>query len=127
MAHVRDRARRADCERCACAPARLARGRASDTQRSEVMQAPEPRREIIVASYNIHLGIGRDGHFQPQRIAAVIQEMNADIVALQEVALGAPGFDMLEYLRQTCQMEGIAGPTLVTKRGDYGNAVLTRF
>jgi endonuclease/exonuclease/phosphatase family metal-dependent hydrolase len=34
---------------------------------------------------------------------------------------------MLEYLRQACHMEGIAGPTLVTKRGDYGNAVLTRF
>lgn len=83
------------------------------------------RREITVASYNIHLGIGRDGHLKPQRIAAVIKELRADIVALQEVALGAPGFNMLEYLRTACGMSAIAGPTLVTPHGEYGNAILT--
>lgn len=83
------------------------------------------RREIKVASYNIHLGIGRDGHLKPQRIAAVIKELRADIVALQEVALGAPGFNMLEYLRTACGMSVIAGPTLVTPHGAYGNAILT--
>lgn len=72
------------------------------------------RSAITVASYNIHLGIGRDGQFKPQRIAAVIGEMNADIVALQEVALGAPGFNMLEYLRDACRLHAVAGPTLVT-------------
>ena len=91
------------------------------------MQSTSPQREITVASYNIHLGIGRDGQFKPHRIAAVIEELKADIVALQEVALGAPGFNMLEYLRQACRLNAIAGPTLVTKRGDYGNAILTRF
>lgn len=83
------------------------------------------RREITVASYNIHLGIGRDGHLKPQRIAAVIKELQAEIVALQEVALGAPGFNMLEYLGRACGMSAIAGPTLVTPHGEYGNAILT--
>lgn len=79
-----------------------------------------------MASYNIHLGIGCDDRFEPQRIAAVIQELQVDIIALQEVGLGAPGFNMLQYLRDECRMEAIAGPTLVTQHGDYGNAILTR-
>lgn len=82
---------------------------------------------ITVATYNIHLGIGRDGHFDPERIAAVIEEMRADAIALQEVALCATGFNMLEFLRDRCRLHAIAGPTLVTARGHYGNAILTRF
>jgi endonuclease/exonuclease/phosphatase family metal-dependent hydrolase len=82
---------------------------------------------VTVASYNIHLGIGTDGSFEPARIAAVIRELEADVIALQEVGLGSPGFNMLQYLRDACGMDAIAGPTLVAKHGDYGNAVLTRF
>ncbi len=91
------------------------------------MQASGASPGIKVASYNIHLGIGRDGQFKPHRIAAVIAEMKADIVALQEVSLGAPGFNMLEYLRHACRLHAIAGPTLVGPRGEYGNAILTRY
>lgn len=79
-----------------------------------------------VASYNIHLGIGRDGRFAPERIAAVVKELDADIVCLQEVSMGRPGFDMLAFLSRKCGLNGIAGPTLTTTRGDYGNAILTR-
>lgn len=82
---------------------------------------------VTIATYNIHLGIGNDGGFEPERIAAVIKELQADIIALQEVGLGSPGFNMLQYLRDACRMDAIAGPTLVTKHGDYGNAILTRF
>jgi len=79
-----------------------------------------------VATYNIHLGIGRDGRFDPDRIATVIDELEADVICLQEVALGKPGFDMLEFLARECGLQGIPGPTLTTSRGDYGNAILTR-
>jgi endonuclease/exonuclease/phosphatase family metal-dependent hydrolase len=78
------------------------------------------------ASYNIHLGIGRDGIFRPERTAAVIDELDADVVALQEVSLGGPGFDMLDYLRRKCGLNAIAGPTLLSSRGEFGNAILTR-
>ena len=44
-----------------------------------------------VASYNIHRGIGRDGKYEPGRILRVLQEMDADILALQEVDLNGPG------------------------------------
>lgn len=82
--------------------------------------------KIRLASYNIHLGIGRDGQFNPERIARVINELDADAVALQEVSLGGGGFDMLDFLGRRCGLTPIAGPTLVTSAGAYGNAVLTR-
>ena len=82
--------------------------------------------KIRLASYNIHLGIGRDGQFNPGRIAQVIDELDADAVALQEVALGAQGFNMLDFLSKRCGLSAIAGPTLVTPSGEYGNAILTR-
>jgi len=82
---------------------------------------------IKVASYNTHGGIGRDGHFVPKRIADVLKEMNADIIALQEVENRATGFDMLEYLKGETGFEAIAGPTLLRRGADYGNGLLTRF
>jgi endonuclease/exonuclease/phosphatase family metal-dependent hydrolase len=82
---------------------------------------------VTVASYNIHIGIGRDGQFAPHRTASVLQELHADVIALQEVQLGSPGFNMFEYLCTGTGLHGIARPTLVHPiHGDYGNALLTR-
>lgn len=83
--------------------------------------------QLRFASYNIHLGIGRDGRFAPERIAAVLAEIDADIVCLQEVSMGHPGFDMLRFLARKSGLTAIAGPTLTTTHGDYGNAILTRY
>jgi endonuclease/exonuclease/phosphatase family metal-dependent hydrolase len=41
--------------------------------------------ELRVASYNVHKCVGTDGKFDPGRIAAVVAEIGADLVALQEV------------------------------------------
>jgi endonuclease/exonuclease/phosphatase family metal-dependent hydrolase len=87
----------------------------------EVLQ---PR--IKIASYNIHGGLGRDGHVVPKRIVRVLAEVDADVVALQEVEARATGFDMLAYLSNETGMEAIAGPTLLRETGDYGNGLLTR-
>lgn len=40
--------------------------------------------ELVVASYNIHKCVGTDGRFDPGRIASVIAELDADVVAIQE-------------------------------------------
>jgi endonuclease/exonuclease/phosphatase family metal-dependent hydrolase len=80
------------------------------------------------ASYNIHGGIGVDGHFVPRRIADVLAELRADVIALQEVESSATGFDMLGYLQHVTGLEAIAGPNIVRANGgDYGNGLLTRF
>jgi endonuclease/exonuclease/phosphatase family metal-dependent hydrolase len=81
---------------------------------------------IKIASYNIHGGLGHDGHVVPKRIVRVLAELDADVVALQEVEARATGFDMLAYLSNETGMEAIAGPTLLRDTGDYGNGLLTR-
>ena len=82
---------------------------------------------LRLASYNIHIGVGRDGHFHPERVAAVVGELDADVIALQEVQLGAGTFDMLSHLAVATGYAALAGPTLThPTHGHYGNAVLSR-
>ena len=87
----------------------------------------EAHQRMRIATYNIHRAIGSDGLERPERIAAVLHELDADIVALQEVgyASGTPG-NMLEYLGESIQARVIEGVTLQDERGHYGNAVLSR-
>ena len=82
---------------------------------------------LTVASYNIHGGVGADGHCVPKRIVEVLRETGADVVALQEVESRSTGFDMLAFLADELQMQGVTGPTLLADDGDYGNGLLTRF
>lgn len=78
-------------------------------------------------TWNIHLGIGRDGAFSPERVAAVLHELQADVIALQEMPLGPAPFDMLHHLSGATGLHALAGPTLVSPRhGAYGNGLLTR-
>lgn len=41
--------------------------------------------KITFASYNIHKGVGLDRRRDPERILAILREIDADVVALQEV------------------------------------------
>ena len=81
---------------------------------------------LKVVSYNIHGGIGGDKHFVPNRIVEVLREIDADVIALQEVESRTTGFDMLEFLADALSLHPIPGPTLLTESGDYGNGLLTR-
>ena len=47
-----------------------------------LMPAARPR--LRVATYNVHSCVGTDGRHDPDRVASVITELDADIVALQE-------------------------------------------
>jgi endonuclease/exonuclease/phosphatase family metal-dependent hydrolase len=80
-----------------------------------------------VATYNIHRCVGCDGIVDPQRIADVLRALDADLVALQEVAFnpGAPD-DILQFLAEAAGAKAIAGPTLLEAKGRYGNAILSR-
>ena len=79
-----------------------------------------------IVSYNVHRAIGRDRKFSPERILGVLREIDADVVALQEVEAHDQGADMLDWLGAQCGMEAIAGTTLLRHDGHYGNGLLTR-
>src|SRR3569623_1965668 len=82
---------------------------------------------MILASYNIHRCIGGDGRIAPERNDEEMKEIDAVVIALQEVESRATaGFDMLGHLASAMGMHSIAGPTLVRGEGHYGNALLTR-
>ena len=84
---------------------------------------------MIVATYNVHRCIGADGRHDPDRVAAVIRELDADVVGLQEVDAKPhieAGLDQVVYLAEATGLTGIAGPTLTRHYGEYGNALLTR-
>lgn len=85
--------------------------------------------ELTIASYNVHGCVGTDGQYDPDRVVQVISEMNADVVGLQEVDSrrhggGADG--QLRFLAERTGLHPVAGPTIRSATGDYGNAVLSR-
>ncbi len=57
-------------------------------------------RERRIATYNLHGAVGIDCKFAPERIGELLNEIDADIFALQEVPLGgAHSPDVLDVLR----------------------------
>ena len=49
---------------------------------------------LRLASYNVHRAIGRDRRCEPERILAVVREIDADVLALQEVEAHDNGGDL---------------------------------
>jgi len=91
--------------------------------------APLGEGSLIVASYNIHKCVGVDNRFDPGRIAAVIAELDADVLALQEVDRR---FGHRTGLLNTAALERRTGLTLLHVsdtpggHGWHGNALLVR-
>lgn len=80
---------------------------------------------LILASYNIHRCYGRDGRYAPSRIRQVLHDLNAQVVALQEVELLHDAPDLLNFFCENTPWKIIHGPTLRRDTGHYGNALLT--
>jgi endonuclease/exonuclease/phosphatase family metal-dependent hydrolase len=82
---------------------------------------------ITLATYNVHRCVGSDGQRNTARILGVLRELDADVIALQELEWQpAAALDLLADFARALDCEGIAGPTLLKRDGHYGNAVLTR-
>lgn len=81
---------------------------------------------LVLASYNVHRCVGLDGRLDPGRIARVIRELDADVVALQELEERDGSEQALGALARAAGYEVFAGPTLEREDGRYGNVVLTR-
>lgn len=82
-----------------------------------------------IASYNIHKCVGTDGRFDPARTAAVIAELDADIVALQEVDerhFERSGLLDLEALGKATDLIPLHISENEISHGWHGNLILAR-
>jgi endonuclease/exonuclease/phosphatase family metal-dependent hydrolase len=84
-------------------------------------------RSVRVATYNVHRAVGTDGRTDPERILAVLREIDADVYALQEVEAHDEGADMLAWLGKQLGFHSVPGTTLKRKDGHFGNGLLSRF
>jgi endonuclease/exonuclease/phosphatase family metal-dependent hydrolase len=85
--------------------------------------------ELVVASYNVHKCVGTDGMFDPARIAAVIAELGADVVAIQEAdrRFGRrDGLLDLEALEKEAGLSLIPTSERPNGHGWHGNALFLR-
>jgi endonuclease/exonuclease/phosphatase family metal-dependent hydrolase len=84
--------------------------------------------ELRVATYNVHRCIGWDGRQDVARCFRVIEELDADIIALQEVdgnLKSGAGQALLERAKESgYSVEH--GVTLRRSDADFGNALLSR-
>jgi endonuclease/exonuclease/phosphatase family metal-dependent hydrolase len=84
-------------------------------------------RSLRIATYNIHRCRGLDGRTRPERIAAVIQSLDADVVACQEVLGGGPhGGGHAEALGAALGMGWVLTPARQLRGHQFGNAVFSR-
>jgi endonuclease/exonuclease/phosphatase family metal-dependent hydrolase len=71
-----------------------------------------------------------DGRFRPERIARVLEEINADIIGLQEV-LSLPDRraedNQAAFLAEAMKLDYVQVETRKLHGGVYGNVLLTRF
>jgi endonuclease/exonuclease/phosphatase family metal-dependent hydrolase len=81
---------------------------------------------VKLATYNIHGGIGSDHQKNPRRIGRVLLEMNADIIALQEVEY-THTVDELDLISDNHPYNTVLGPTVSSRKSHYGNVLLSRF
>jgi endonuclease/exonuclease/phosphatase family metal-dependent hydrolase len=89
-----------------------------------------PTAGLRIATYNVHSCIGTDRRRDSDRIARVVAELDADVIALQEFTYPADvavetttpiGLSSLD--RYTFAL----GPTLARNANSFGNVLLSRF
>ncbi|MEJ7711010.1 MAG: endonuclease/exonuclease/phosphatase family protein [Pyrinomonadaceae bacterium] len=82
-----------------------------------------------IVTYNVHKCCGLDRRVRPGRIADVLREVDADIIALQEVLSiegGLPEENQGRFIADALSCELIQGENRKLKGGAYGNVILSR-
>jgi endonuclease/exonuclease/phosphatase family metal-dependent hydrolase len=84
--------------------------------------------DVRIATYNIHRCRGMDRRTIPSRIAGVLRDIDADVVALQEViGAGPAGAGQAEEIGAALGMGWVMAPVRHLRRHLFGNVVLSRF
>lgn len=98
-------------------------------RRRRAARAEAGGRALVIATYNIHSCIGVDRRYDPDRVAAVLRELGADIIGLQEIEMrhrrGA--LDQRAYFAAATGLQAVPGATSRDHRGRFANALLTRY
>jgi endonuclease/exonuclease/phosphatase family metal-dependent hydrolase len=77
-------------------------------------------------TWNIHGAIGRNPRFDIHRVIELIARADPDVVALQEVD-SRNGEDCFGILQQRLGQHGVGAKSIVTKDGDYGQMLISRW
>ena len=90
--------------------------------------APAPGGPLRIASYNVHRWAGVRGGkaYEPERAFEVLAELDADVIALQEALRPAAHADPLAEAARRLGLHLAFVVTRQHKRGELGNAVLSR-
>jgi endonuclease/exonuclease/phosphatase family metal-dependent hydrolase len=86
--------------------------------------------KLVVATYNIHSCVGTDRRYDPSRTAAVLRELGADIIGLQEIDArrrGNGAADPHAYFAAATGLSAVPGRDAGGDRRRFDNALLTRF
>lgn len=83
---------------------------------------------ITVASYNVHKGVGLDRRRDPERILAILREIDADVVALQECdrRFGERASVIPRVLLEESPWRAVPLGIRPLSLGWHGNAILVR-
>lgn len=85
---------------------------------------------LRVLTWNIHGGKGLDFRHDIHRIGKILHELNADIVALQEVDLRKKSIfksDILEFLKDKIGKYSCHAWTITEKFGNYGHVLISKY
>lgn len=85
--------------------------------------------KIKIVTYNIHYGKGRNGRINMNNTQQVLQQIDADIIALQEVerfSMRSNFTDQVEQLAHALGMQAFFYPSIAYPGLHYGNAILTK-
>ncbi len=85
---------------------------------------------LRVATYNVHRCRGLDRRVRPARIVKVLRELDADIIALQEVWSRegpSPDADQVRFIAEELGLNSSLGENRRLRGAAYGNVVLSRF
>jgi len=85
---------------------------------------------LRILAYNIHHGEGMDDRVDLERIAALINDLRPDLVALQEVDRSVERTGFVDQATELGRLTGLTptfGGFMPYQGGDYGMAVLSRW
>jgi endonuclease/exonuclease/phosphatase family metal-dependent hydrolase len=84
---------------------------------------------LRIASYNVHGFVGTDGRRDVARIASVLRNIDADVIALQEVTFDGSAGEAAEPVEILAELSGYSSVCAPIQRHDslpFGNAILTK-